>query len=392
MSAVEPTVVEEIVELCPGLSTVLRTLASARSGRLPARVRMADLLGMIPGEPEHVRAVLHGGLAILYSMGVIRLGPRRVRATSRNAAHLLGSLSRYMEQSVQAIQDPEDRLGLYNQVVKTYETARLRWDQDTAIDRRPLHHCHVVNVVIKAQVTREWERKSVYLHVYHPEWRAYHLIGLGVDGSTQQSLERDKEVAREALRHFLDLEQIQYEFDETINPDLIHLDKLSETSGAFTHYSYRVLVVGKIDAALRATEHLREERGTFRWFTLEEIERGRGRNDETIMFSTLPIMRQLPAESIQASSISVDDVGQPIDITGALGARFTRKQLVIVPGALVILLLIWLLPQAWPALSQSNPLIVNLSGLAQIAYISVTLLASVVVVSLPGRILKARHD
>jgi hypothetical protein len=352
---------------------------------------MAELLGMIQGAPGNRRPALYGALAVLYSMGVIQLGPRRLRAASRNAAHFLGSLSRFMEHSAQAIQDPEDRLRLYSQLVKVYERARLRWDQEAGIDQRPLHHCHVVNVVIRAEVVRDWERKPAYLHVYHPEWRAYHLVGLGVDGSPERSLERDKDVAREALQHFLGLEPPQYEFDETINPDVMYLDKMSETSGAFTHYTYRVLVASRIDATLSATDHLCEEHGTFRWFTWEEIERGRGRNNEAIMFSTLPVMRQIPVDSIQPSPISVDDVGQPTDIAGAIGARFTGKQLLIVPGALVFLLLVWWLPHAWPRLGQSNPLIVNLAGLAQIAYILITLIVSVVMAYLPGRFLATRR-
>lgn len=389
MASPQGTLLAEVKAISPGLGVVVSSIAAARRRGVPSRVRFEQLLSKVEDQPAGQQLALQGALAILYAMGVVRLGPRRVRATSRSAAYFLGSLSKFLDKSVQAIDDPEDKLHLYSELTRIYETVRTSWDQEESVDQSPLHHCHVVNVVIKTEVTRDWRRQGAYLHVYHPDWRAYHLIGIGVDGSRRLSAERDKQLAREAIRRHLHLEPTQYEMDDTL-PDVIAIDRLSETSGAYTHYTYRVLVAKDIRPRLLERNQLREGHGTFRWFTYHEMEKERSRNNEPILFSTPAVMQQLDPESLPLAAAGADDVGKPPGVIGALSSRFTRRRLLLAPAALLVLLLLWLVPRLWPDLTASNPLLDNLADLAQIVYILASFFATVLFAVFPTALDAAR--
>ena len=385
------SLVERIRAACPLLGATLSTVSAASDQRAPRSVSLEQLLSETGEDGGAQQQLLEGALAILYAMGVVRLGADDVAASSRNAAYLVGSLSRFLEQSVQAIAEPHDRLHEHSRLTQVYETARLRWHRAEEVDQEPLHRCHVVNVVIKGEMIRDWQRTGVYLHVYHPEWKAYHLIGLGVDEAGEPSEDRDKEVAKEALRRHLHLDPNQYELDDALHPRVPPLTRISGTSGAYTRYTYGVVVAKLIRPLLRRNGHLRDEHGSFRWFTRDEIQQERSSQGEAILFSTPHVMRSLELDTLPIGATRAEDVRVGAGIQEELGRRFTRQQLLIIPIMLVVLLGVQSLPWLLTQLGRSNPFLDNLANLSQIAYVAVTLAGSGLVAAAPGLLQRRRN-
>jgi len=302
-------------------------------------------------------------------MGVVHLERRAVRATSRNAGLFIGNLSKFLHASVPAINDPRDDLGDYSGVTYIYEKARRRTDQGAAVNQDPLHHRHIVNVVIKGRMKRDWQHKDVYLHEYHKDWKQYHLIGASErEGAPEESLENDRRIAEERLQDALRLPPRQYEFSRTINPEVKSIKHISETTGAYTDYTYRVFVVQKIDVRLSSAVHLKEDldHGPFRWFTWEEIQAECGAQNEPIIFSTPELMKELPLLSLPLGAAQADDVRDRSGILKELGNRFTRWQLAAAALVLVLFLLLQLVPWLVAQLDIPDTALIRIAAWAQV--------------------------
>ena len=191
---------------------------------------------------------------------------------------------------------------------------RLRLDNPQA-SHEPLHHRRIVNIIVKSKMKRRWGLEDVYLFVYHPKWKAYHLIGLGQKRPEETD---DKLIAKDNGYPigYTDSTRTTKLIRTSIRSDL-RLTALSRTNGAFTEYTYRIVYASKIAPELRLnelTEKGKEGQGPFRWFTLREIEGKKGDQGEEIIFSTPVIMQHIREDKapvkkrLPLTEANVDDV------------------------------------------------------------------------------------
>ena len=171
--------------------------------------------------------------------------------------------------------------------------------------RRPIHHRHIVNIVFKAKRPRKGKPADVYLHVYHPEWKAFHLVGESMEVNEQIN---DIELARRALRRFFgddapvdvkNLARIQ-------GIDTIKLQELSKTNGAWTEYTYCLM-----EPISPIKELTLPKKSRFRWFTMDEIIAGKTSFGEKIMFSSTKIFDR-HKDKISRLRVNVNKTDDPL--------------------------------------------------------------------------------
>lgn len=323
------------------------------------------LLQKMPGDTDAQEVMLVGALAILRGMGLIHIDAHgMVRGISRHACYTLGSLSKFLSAAVPAADQgggDKERDYLIS-LTKALECAR---GERAQVSDKPLHARRIVNVLIKSRQIRHWTSQDVYLHVYHPQWKQYHLVGL----SHKDDSKTDEEIARLALREKVGLRPEQYSLDTVFNPPEVTLQRISATSGALTEYTYRLKAVKEIKVKLKLQKWIKEKkfnRNWFRWFTWEEIKQRESEQGEPIMFSTPVVMEKIDDRSCIPLSVSkADDVRDSVAILNELSYRFTKKQLCVLAGLLL------LLPIAYfsPHLRASSPLLNNLASIATIGMV-----------------------
>jgi hypothetical protein len=317
-------------------------------------------------------STLVGALAILYGMGLIDVNERgEVKVTSRHANFALGSLGKFLNASIPAVDGPVGDIERDYLVGLTQALESLRMEKPQVNDA-PLHSRKIVNVLIKSRQTRRWKAQDVYLHVYHPQWKQYHLVGL----SHKDDSKKDQEIAAIALKRQVGLMPDQYSLDPVFNPPEMKIKRISATSGAFTEYIYRLMVVKEVKISLKLHQLIEEkkfDRDWFRWFTWEEIRQGESYQGEPIMFSTPIILEGVDLGTIPLSAPKADDVRATVRIGKELGYRFTFKQMLAVTSLLVVLVLIQFLPLILSWLGRPNIGLTNLAGIAQITALLIVL-------------------
>ena len=350
----------------PKLGSVLQTLFEQgkknRLGSVPYRKLLPDILH----DTGTQEAMLVGALAILRGLGLIHMDAQGgLRGISRHACYALGSLGKFLNASVPAAsegQDGKERDYLIS-LTKALESAR--WEK-AQLDDEPLHSRRIVNVLIKSRQIRHWKLQDVYLHVYHPQWKHYHLVGL----SHRDDSKTDEEIAQLALLQKVGLRLDQYSLDTVFNPPEVTRKLISATSGALTEYTYRLVAVKEIRVKLKLKKLIKEktfDRNWFRWFTWDEIKQRESEVGEPIMFSAPIVMEQIEdRSSIPTSARTADDVRGSVGILNELSCRFTKKQLLTLVAFLLILPILGFLPHAVALLHRSSPLLDNLSNMATI--------------------------
>jgi hypothetical protein len=356
------------------LDTVLLKLGSVlqaffeegERGKQPIAIPYLKLLKDLPGDSDVQEAMPMGAFAILRGMGLIQMDSQgRVRVTSRHACYALGSLSKFLKATASAVDEhaykDKERAYLVS-LTKALESVR---EEKAQVSHEPLHARRIVNVLIKSRQVRHWRTQDVYLHVYHPQWKAYHLVGLShKDGS-----KTDEEIAHLALQKQVSLMPDQYTLDPIFNPPGITARRISATSGALTEYTYRLLAVKEIRVKLKLrklVEDKKFDRDWFRWFTWEEIKQRESDQGEPIMFSTPLVLEAVDRSAIPLSAPNADDMRAGVHIVREFGNRFTYKQLVALATALVVLLLLQFVPYVLSWLGRPDPRLDNLSNIAQI--------------------------
>lgn len=384
-------ILESVKDVSSTLGLVASLLYSSKRGKVPFSVPLAELISHTE-DSDFQHGVLHGALAILYAMGAVRFDGDGVAAGSRDSGFFLGSLSKFLDKSVAAIDDPLDDKRDFAKVTRVFETARGRKDQQVEVDQQPLHHRHIVNIVVKARMKREWQLKDVYLHEYDDDWKQYHLIGEALrEECSATDLESDIGFAHSIMQAHLRLRSTQYDFHRSINPPVKCLEHISETSGAYTEYSYRLFVVENIDPSLSVNSHLREEtgHGPYRWFTREEILNCCSAQGELIIFSTPALLKHLEPADTPVCVRGADDPRHRTSILKELGYRFSKRQLAGAALILAFLLALQLLPRVVGLLQISDPALIGFAAWAQIVSTIFTVGSALV---LAARALLPRHE
>lgn len=355
--------------ILPKLGLVLKSLFEEEQKKRPDAIPYLRLLQEMPGDPDTQKATLMGALAILHGMGLIHVDASgRVKGVSRHARFALGSLGKFLSASVPAA---DERVGDKERdylvsLTKVLESARV---ENAHVDKGSLHSRRIVNVLVKSHQIRHWKAQDVYLHVYHRQWKEYHLVGL----SHKDDSRSDEEIAHMAVQRQVGLMPDQYVLDPTFNPLEVTDRRISATSGALTEYTCALKAVKEVRIKLRLRELIEKgmyDPNWFRWFTWEEIKRRKGEQGEPIMFSLATLMTQEELSAIPIRAANADDVrrsADSINVFSYLSCRVTKKQLLSLAGILLALaLLIQFVPRGVTALGHSHPLLDNLGNIADI--------------------------
>jgi hypothetical protein len=356
----------------PRLGSVLEALYAEGQRRKPGVIPYPRLMQEMPGDTDAQEAILMGALAVLRGMGLICVDAHgNVSGISRYAYYALGSLSRFLSASVPVADKPMDKReqDYLLSLTKALESMRVEKAQ---VNEQPLHSRRIVNVLIKSRQIRDWRVQDVYLHVYHPEWKQYHLVGL----SHKDDSKTDEEIAGLALKLQVGLMPDQYSLDPAFNPREIKLKRISATSGALTEYTFRLMAVKRIRVKLRLRKLISEkkfDRDWFRWFTWEEIKQRESEQGEAIMFSTPLVMEEVDPDSIPFSAPGADDVRRDVRIGREFGNRFSYEPLIGLAVALVLVTLLKLLPHVFSWLGRPSTVLTNLASIAEILGVVITL-------------------
>ena len=355
----------------PKLGSALRTIVEPRRTGKPGVVSYYRLMQEMPGDVATQEATLMGALVILHGMGLICIdADDKVGGTSRYACYALGSLSRFLSVPVPAASKPVDDMEREYLVslTKALEFARV---ENAQVDHAPLHSRRIVNVLVKSRQIRRWKVQEVYLHVYHPQWKQYHLVGL----SHKDDSRTDEQIVELAMQNQVGLMPDQYRLDPTFNPSEVTLKRISATSGALTEYTLRLIAVKEIRVRLRLQKWVKEkkfEQDWFRWFTWEEIRQRESYQGEPIMFSTPLVMEKVDLSSVPLSAPNAEDVRRD-RIGGELGSLFTYHAAIALLVAIILVLVLRFAPCILSRLGRPSPELQNLANIAEILGIIITL-------------------
>jgi hypothetical protein len=358
-----------VKKITPNLGTVLNELFQAGKVNLPGEKHVDELEKQLPCDIDQRYSILIGALAILQIIGLITIDSTgNVRVTSRLAHFAIGSLSKFFIKSTPVFgTSSNDRIEEKHLVdfIKSFESIRL-----LKLNGRedPLHNRSIVNVIIKSKQIRRGRKQDVYLHVYHPNWNAYHLVGIG----KKKSVGTSDELASMAMeREQLLLLHHDYEL-KTWSTDFPKITEISRSTGVITEYAYSIMIANKISKKLLFKKWASQKgdwnNRRFKWFTLEEIENLRGNDGQKIFFSTPTILRCVPPQEIPISVVKADDA--TMSLTELILTKFTYGQISLILGTLLIFLFSILCPECIMSILSKigvqNTYLQNISAIIQL--------------------------
>ncbi len=334
------------------IDSILNKLVDASSPDRLNRVNYETLLNEIsPASPDR-KGVLDGALNLLNCLGLIYFEENYIAITHRNAYFALVSLSKYLNQGLTVADRPisKKEKEYFISFTKALEEIRSR-KSDSA---EPIHERYIVNIIITSKLTRNGRKQLVYLHKYHKDWDAYHLIGL----SRKKSIEEEplSVLIEKAMRIQLGLSNTDFSIDPTYNPPEITLPpQVSKTSGALTKYTYRIFRVKEFKTKLKLREIIKNEASkakkegrvpkfnekTFRWFTLDEMRKGHssyGGGAEKIMFSSTAIANnpEINLANIGVNAPDADDLRPQVSFRDVIGNRITYNYFYAMIGIAIL--------------------------------------------------------
>ena len=372
-----------------GLNAIVKAVYEAgktryeKGEKVIGEISFENLRLSVPEPTENAHGLLKGVLAFLRIIGLITIDrTSSIRATSRYAHYALGSLSKFLHSGIPVANEPIGKGEERYLIDLTASLERMRLEKKALLkpeDRTHIHYRKIVNVIIKGRQRRKGRETDVYLHVYHPEWKAYHLVGL----SHKDDTKADDEIAILALLNQVGLTPDQYELDSMINPKEVEWTGISCTSGALTKYAFTVRVVKEVKVPLKLKNWVADGKfpaDWFRWFTWEEILQKESNQGEPIMFTTPEVMKSIDLGSIPLSAEKADDPFRHVNIWDTLGRYISWWAF---PSLLLIMLLSYL-PDLFKWLGKPNAMLDNLSNLADIIQFlapAITFLSAIIIVN-----------
>ncbi|MBI5951497.1 MAG: hypothetical protein HY865_07550 [Chloroflexi bacterium] len=274
--------------LFPLISKVLVALKDGEVDQFPKRKKIDDLVQVSGAGKDVVLSIL----SILAILGFVEIGDDEDVIISSKYPHLaISALKERLDLSFPVLHNlrDEEKKRYFREFTKSLEMIRSE-SQGAEI---PIHNRTMINIIIKGRQIKNWKHQDVFLHIFHPGWNEYHLIGIGMRGENSTD-----ELVHKAMKKRLHLEPIDYEIDNNINPPAIEYISISKSQGALTFYTIETRVVSKLKLDLN--EHLKKEiqmggdftSKTFKWFSLEEIQQ-RNVRGASIMESTPRVLEEL---------------------------------------------------------------------------------------------------
>lgn len=301
---------------------------------------------------------LSGVLSILSILGLIEIDSQyNVLVKNSLSFFPLKSLSEYLinQKPVVDTSDPErDKRNFLLNFTEGLETIREEYIRDGKIQGKEIHNVDIVNVIIKGRKLTWRGFKDVYLHIYHPKWGKYHLIGLGVREGEHFSTDFAEYIIIKRLK----LNKKQFSIDRYYRTEEVSFITISGSHMALTRYNIIGFTLDKLN--LDIGKHLEElvktnnefEDYSFRWFTIDEINNLLGKKGEKIMESTPQLLSK--SESKKIYNI------------GIIKNKLEWKRVFIILMFIIGSLAIFYLRQFLLLLNFENYLIQNISGLSQI--------------------------
>lgn len=283
-------------QLFPSISRVLSTLQSGDVDQFPKRKKIEEIVAESRVEIGVVLSVL----SILAILGFVDVGDDEdVMISSKYPNIAISALRERLDLSVPVLYNLRDvdKKRYFREFTKSLEIIRNGYHGGNI----PIHNREIVNLIIKGRQIKNWKYQDVFLHVYHPDWDQYHLVGIGKRG--EGSID---ELAHKAMRQRLHLEPIDYELDPNTHPPPIEYIAISRSQGALTFYTINTRVINKFNLDLNEylEKKIFEKREftikTFRWFTLKEVNQ-RDVVDASIMESTPRVLNGLDVSRIPVS-------------------------------------------------------------------------------------------
>lgn len=357
MSKNQPSTETDVQQYSASMGNVLQVLYE----RYPAHIDIAEFEPFFEEDPAVSGPMLRGAIILLHAIGVVEIRNDEVFVPSRHASYVLGSLSKFLKSGIVAI-DPPDSYDRFRDLTKILELARIDPNKRNQVDQNPLHRRRIINVLLKTRMKRRWKYRDVYLFSYHPDWNQFHLIGLSHHGLP----ETDEQIVERTMRNFLNLQPSEYEIDFLRNPQTIVETRISESHGALTEYTFRLIIIKNLKSRLNISRLPQNALKPLRWFTWEEICERTSRAGEKIMFSSPIIMRPLDPESLPISVARADDARAHTSIADELGNRLTFNQIIVALLLLLAFISLQFVSLLLNVLQAPNTTLQNLAAVASV--------------------------
>src|SRR6266540_2556472 len=195
-------------QLFPSISRVLSALQSGDVDQFPKRKKIESIIS----ESRIDAAIVLSILSILAILGFVEIGnDEDVIISSKYPNIALSALRERLDLSVPVLYNLRDvdKKRYFKEFTKSLEVIRNSFHGGII----PIHSREIVNIIIKGRQIRNWKHRDVFLHIYHPDWDEYHLVGIGRRG--EDSID---ELAHQAMKQRLHLEPINYDFDPNTVP------------------------------------------------------------------------------------------------------------------------------------------------------------------------------
>jgi hypothetical protein len=373
----EPKRIDEqyLISISAAIGECLLRLYEKGDHQNPGSIELAEML--LNSGKENQNELL-GSLSILYTLGIITSNKaNRFNISTKYARFALRSFIYFMVNSNVVARrsdtDEEDRKFM------VAFTQSLEEQRRSKLNDEPIHERDIINVIIRGTQIRNWKKTDVFLHVYHPKWHAYHLIGLG---RKDQDISIDN-LALRAMEIKLQLKPHQFNIDPSLKPSPIIFKDVSGSHGAITRYNIhtRILENFEKDIGKHLNDLMTQTRSifnpiSFRWFTQEEIKAEKSDNNETIMPSTSLVLNNIEPNKIPIVAQNVGHIGDRIQIINELSNRIDKNRALLYGVVSAILIILTYFSKDLSKMLESTiPFLENLSNLLTIVLAIITLVS-----------------
>ena len=270
------------------LSSVLSVLQSGEADQFPKRKSIDTLIK----EAEVSEDTLFSILSFLAILGFIEIGDDNDVVISSKYPNLaISAIKARVDLALSVSHNLRDteKKRFFRDFTKNLEFVRKELNGE----EKPIHTREMVNIIIRGKKIKNWKFRDVFLHILHPDWHEYHLIGLGKRGESSTDA-----LVHKAINLRLGLEQTNYDIDPNIKPPVIEFLAISKSQGALTQYRIHTRVVKKLKLDLNKhlkaliKDNAKYSLDSFKWFSMEEINQ-RIVNGMSVMESTARVLNNI---------------------------------------------------------------------------------------------------
>ncbi len=338
------------------VTDILDLLVSGDNDQYPIRVKVEDILKRYNEKSQYV----FGALYILSNLGFSEIINGEVIVNSKYPKIALKAIKKRLDSNNNIFDHlrEEDKKLYFRTFTKNLEHIR----KDLQGESQHIHTRKILNLIIKGKQIKKWKNEDVFLHIYHDSWKQYHLVGLGFRDETTID-----QLIKKVMKEKINLDETDFEIDDTVRPPLILFNELSETQGAVTHYEIETRVVKKINLDLN--EHIvsklsskdKYEPIRFRWFSYSEIKQ-KEVDGSSIMKSSLLVLEPLTLSNIPLVVPNAKNYSKKpllsINLTSDIQNRITRGRM----ARVIVIFLLGIILIVYPLKIDGDSLLIELTN------------------------------